>query len=303
MRCRPSTEVKDMARHKLPPQPAKNVQPGLSPPKDDLDFDFATAAPWFPHEKDDPYVLVRVNEAHAKAWAAALGMPVRRCFVTDSIVSAQSATLKVSAKNVIAAALPDPGPVMSGDFGELLVYFYQSAKELPTAVFGPKKWRLKPERTKPAPKSDVLHFVLPSWPTPTKNDVILCAEVKSKATKGKSNPIKEAIDDSVKKDQVSRLTDTLIWLRDKVLIGAPLGDVELPHLERFINATDHPTFEKRFRAVAVVCESLVADELKHAPTTNPEGYTVVVIAVPDLKGTYGAVFEAAKSAVPSGTSP
>lgn len=292
-----------MSRTPRPPQPAKLVQPALSPPKDDLEFNFAAAAPWFPHDRDDPYVLVRVSEPHAKSWAAALGLPVRRCFVSDSIVSSQSAALNVSAKNVIAAALPDPGAVMSGDFGELLVYFYQSAKELPTAVFGPKKWRLKPERTKPAPKSDVVHFVLPSWPTATKNDVVLCAEVKSKATKGDSNPIKEAIDDSVKKDQVSRLTDTLIWLRDKVLIGAPLGDVELPHLERFINATDHPTFEKRFRAVAVVCESLVADELKHAPTTKPEGYTVVVIAVPDLKGTYGAVFEAAKRAVPSGTSP
>lgn len=270
---------------------------------DDLGFDFATAAPWFPHETDDPYVLVRVSDTHAKAWSSALGLTVRRCFISDSLVSAQAASQNVAEKDVIAAALPDPGAVMSGDFGEILVYFYQSTKELPNMVFGPKKWRLKVDRTKPAPMSDVVHFALPSWPTATDKDVVFCTEVKSKATKGKSNPIKEAIADSVGKDQVSRLTNTLVWLRDRVLTGAPLGDVELAHLQRFINATEHPTFEKRFRAVAVVCQSLLDEELQDAPTMASPDYTVVVIAVPDLKGIYGAVFEAAKAAVPSGTSP
>ncbi|MDX9720043.1 MAG: SAVED domain-containing protein [Myxococcota bacterium] len=276
---------------------------GISPGHDDLGFDFALAVPWFHHEEDEPYVLVRVSDDHARAWSSVLGLTVRRCFMSDAIVSAQSEMFNVSAQEVIAASLPDPGATMSGDFGEILVYLYQGAKALPTPVLGAKKWRLKQDRTKPAPKSDVVHFVLPAWPTATEKDAILCAEVKSKATKGKSSPIREAIDDSLNRDQVSRLTDTLVWLHDRILTGASLGDVQRPHLQRFINATDHPAFEKRFSAVAVVCASLIDDELKHAPTIKPEEYTVVVIAVPDLKGTYSSVFEAAMAAAPPGTSP
>jgi len=54
---------------------------------DDLGFDLARAAPWFPHEMDSPYVLVRVSDEHAKSWADGLGVAVRRCYVSDSIIN------------------------------------------------------------------------------------------------------------------------------------------------------------------------------------------------------------------------
>jgi hypothetical protein len=93
------------------------------------------------------------------------------------------------------------------------------------------------------------------------------------------------------------LARTLVWLRERALLE-PLDDVQIAHLDRFINATDHPPAMKRFRAVAVVCQSLIDEELKNAPDTTSPEYTVVVIAVPDLKKTYSAVFAAAKTAVP-----
>ena len=40
-------------------------------------------------------------------------------------------------------------------------------------------------------------------------------------------------------------------------MGEDLGDVKVEHLDRFINATDHPPASKRFCAVAVVCSSPV----------------------------------------------
>jgi hypothetical protein len=263
---------------------------------DDLDFDFAGAAPWFPHDQEKPYVLVRVSDEHAKSWADTLGLAVRRCYVSDSIVTAKAKEHGVDKTEIIAARMPDAGSTMAGDFGEILVYLYQSIKELPAAAFGPKKWRLKQDRTKPAPHSDVLHFILPSWPTASENDVLICSEVKTKSTKGKFDPINAAIGDSAK-DRTSRLARTLVWLRERSLVES-LGDVQIAHLERFINATEHPGAQKRFRAIAVVCKSLVDAELHHAPTTEASEYTVVVIAVPDLKGTYSAVFDAAQKAVP-----
>lgn len=261
---------------------------------DDLGFDFRRAAPWFPHAKEKPYVLVRVSDEHAKSWADAIGLTVRRCYVSDSIITAKAKEHGVAKTDIIAARLPGAGATMAGDFGEILVYLYQSAKD-PTS-FGPKKWRLKQDRTKPAPHSDVLQFVLPTWPKASDDDVLLCSEVKTKSTNGDSTPIQSAIDDSAK-DRTSRLARTLVWLRERALVES-LGDVQIAHLERFINATDYPEAKKQFRAVAVICESLVDDELKHAPKTTAPEYTVVVIAVPDLKETYTTVFEAAKKALP-----
>jgi hypothetical protein len=263
---------------------------------DDLDFDFALTAPWFPHAKDSPYVLVRVSSEHAQSWADSLGLTIRRCYVSDSIINARATELGVDKSQIIAARLPDAGATMAGDFGEILVYFYQGAQELPAAALGAKKWRLKQDRTKPAPHSDVVHFVLPSWPKSSADDVLLCSEVKTKSTKGTFNPIKSAIEDGAK-DRTSRLARTLVWLRERAM-SESLDDIQLAHLDRFINATDHPPAKKRFRAVAVVCQSLVEEELKNAPRTALPEYTVVVIAVPDLKKTYSAVFAAARNALP-----
>lgn len=263
---------------------------------DDLGFDFARAAPWFRHERDTPYVLVRVSDEHAKRWADDLGLAVRRCYVSDSIINERAGALGVDKAEIIAARLPDGGATMAGDFGEILVYFYQGAEVLPAAALGPKKWRLKQDRTKPAPHSDVVQFVLPKWPQSSANDVLLCAEVKTKSTDAGSTPIQSAIDDCGK-DRTSRLTRTLVWLRERALLE-PLGDVQIAHLDRFIKATDHPQATKRFGAVAVICQSLVDEELKSAPKTVSPEYTVVVIAVPDLKNVYSAIFDAAKKALP-----
>lgn len=159
-------------------------------------------------------MLVRVSDEHAKGWTAVLGLPVRRCYVTDAVLAQRADELKVSQADIIAAKMPDPGSTMAGDFGEILCYMYQGAAAQSAAVVGAAKWRLKQDRTKPSPHSDVVHFLVPNWPTPSSDDAILCAEVKTKSTAGASTPIKSAIEDS-KKDRTSRLAKTLVWLRER----------------------------------------------------------------------------------------
>ncbi|HHH31754.1 MAG TPA: DUF1837 domain-containing protein [Polyangiaceae bacterium] len=263
----------------------------------DLGIDIEAALGWFLHAQDAPYVLVRVDAEHASAWSEVLGVAVRRCYVSDDLVQARAAAHGVSEAEVIGAALPDRGSTMSGDFGEILVYFYQAAQELPQQAFGPRKWRLKQDRTKPAPHSDVVHFVLPHWPIPSADDRLLCSEVKTKATNGASAPISEAITDCIK-DRTSRLSKTLAWLRERALLQ-DIQDVDLAKLNRFIDATDPPPATRHFRAVAVVCADLVNGQLDDAPEETPKDYTVVVISVPKLKSTYEAVYDAARQAVPT----
>jgi hypothetical protein len=268
---------------------------GATHTMNELGFDIRQALPWFPHEQEAPYVLVRVSDEHARAWADVLGVPVRRCYVTDALLETRSKELGMPKSRILAAKLPDPGATMAGDFGEILVYFYQAAMEHPQVALGPKKWRLKQDRTKPVPMSDVIHFVLPSWPRASERDVLLCSEVKMKSTKSKYSPIKAAIEDSAK-DRTSRLGRTLAWLEERAL-SENLGDVKIEHLDRFLHATDYPPATKRFRAVAVVCASLVDGELRDAPAETPAGYSVVVIVVPELHRTYNEVFGAARQSV------
>lgn len=269
------------------------------PNDDDLGIDPKSAVPWFPHSRTVPFVLVRVSDQHAKSWARNLGPVVRRSYVSDDTVNQRVDATGYDAQTIIAAKLPDAGSTMAGDFGEIIVSLYQVTRELPAIAIGPRKLRLKQDRTKPAPYSDVVHFVVPLWPSSSTLDVLLCSEVKTKSTNGDSDPITSAIADS-SKDRTSRLARTLVWLRERAL-SESLGDVTIKHLERFINATSHPAATKHFRAVAVICGSLVDGELRNAPTAPNATCTLVVISVPDLHTTYTSVFEAAKKAVPAVT--
>jgi len=263
-------------------------------------LDVNQVLPWFPHEAETPYVLVRVSPDHSIGWAAALQHAVRRCYVTDELLRARAQQLEEELQGtpesrqaqIINSKLPDAGATMAGDFGEILIYMYQAARALPNSAFGPKKWRLKQDRTKPAPCSDVVHFILPTWPTPSGQDEVLCAEVKMKSTDNGKSPIEDAIE-GCGKDRTSRLSRTLQWLKERA-IADPLGAVEIGHLNRFINATDHPAAIKRFRAVAVVCSSLLTAELSKAPAQASPDYTLVVVAVPNLHAVYNAVFQAAR---------
>lgn len=269
------------------------MSPGAT---DDLGIDLAEVATWFAHDHETPYVLARISEETSRQLGRELAMAVRRCYVADDSLQSRANATGCPITELIAARLPDPGSTMSGDFGEILVYVYLAARQLPERAIGPLKWRLKQDRTKPAPGSDVIHFVLPSWPAASAADVLMCAEVKTKATGGRTSPITAAIDDSVK-DRTSRLSRTLVWLRERALLE-PVAGADIAVLERFIHASDHPAARREFRAVAVICDSLVGAELASLPAAFPAESKVVVLVVPALQSTYTAVFTAAASAVP-----
>lgn len=261
----------------------------------DLGIDTATIKSWFEDQRQSPYILVRVSDEHAAAWADVLGVPVRQCYIDDALLEERATATHRPKSELVAAKLPDRGSTMAGDFGEILVFLYHAAVEPEIELIGPKKWRLKQDRKKAAPYSDVIHFVLPHWPEPSTDDRILCSEVKTKSTAGVSSPISSAVADC-EKDRTSRLAKTLVWLKERALYE-DLGTTTVAHLERFTKATDYPAAQKQFRAVAVICARLVDGELEDAPEEEPSEHTVVVIAVPDLKQRYEDVFDAVHASV------
>jgi hypothetical protein len=258
---------------------------------DELGLNVIDAVPWFVQIHDKPFLLISVPEAHANLWTTNMFHAVRRCYITDGEVASSSKTQGLPQKEIIGSKLPDAGSVMSGDFGEILAYIFHAARAHPKLLIGPKKWRLKQDRRKPAPHSDVLHFFLPDWPNATSDDSLYCSEVKAKATSSNSTPVTSAISDSAK-DRTSRLARTLVWLRERALTQN-FGAIQRAHIERFINATDYPAATRHFFAIAVICSSEAADELKIAAQATPTDSTLVVILVPHLKAIYSAVFDAA----------
>lgn len=271
----------------------------------ELGLDPQTVKKWYDVEVHANYTLLSFNEDHAVRMAEYLDAAIRRSYLSDGGLRASDernrevlgGTSEGRQRTIVASKLPDPGSTMAGDFGEILTYAIQSTLELPQTAFGPKKWSLKQDRTKPAPKSDVVHFILPAWPTSSDQDRLLCAEVKVKSTPGgdMAKPIISAIQDC-EKDRTSRLSDTLEWLKERALHES-LGETQIAHLDRFIQPDKHPTATKSFSAVAVVCSSFVGEVLNHIPDPSSSDFRLLVISVPDLKAVYEGCYQAAMTSL------
>lgn len=255
---------------------------------DDVDLDawFEVVEP----PTDTPVLLVRVSSEVAATWVVDLVPGARRCYISDAALDARAAASGADRSEVLAAALPDRGSVMAGDFGEILTFVYLGRARAGDTL-GPKKWRLKDDRRRPAPHSDVVQFVVPGWPQASAADELLCAEVKTKSTDGNSTPISSAIADS-EKDRLTRLARTLAWLKERALLGH-LESPPVAVIDRFLtDAHEHAPVTKTYFAVAVVSESVLDGVLAEAPETPPQDCTVLVLVVPELKAIYEAVFDA-----------
>lgn len=260
---------------------------------EELGLDSQVASQWFKPIQNASILQVAVEGSTTVLWPQQLLHAVRRAYITDAQIAAGAAKNSVTDLEVIASKLPDAGSIMAGDFGEILVYIYHASNTTGPKLVGPKKWRMKQDRRHAAPHSDVVLFSLPHWPHPSSSDVVYCSEVKTKSTVAPSEPIATAIA-GAEKDRASRLAKTLVWLRERAMTEN-LGAIDIPRLERFINAAQHPPATWRYFAVAVICSSVAQAEMAQLPKSYPAGVLLIVIIVPNLKGTYTAVFEAVRS--------
>lgn len=257
----------------------------------ELGVDLEALGEMFATTQTSPFTVVEIDTDQASTFADWLGVPVRRCYISDASLHERVTETAKSAQEIIAAKLPDRGSTMAGDFGEILTALFQAAREHPGEVLDPKKWRLKQDRTKPAPLSDVVQMLLPHWPDASEDDRIICSEVKTKSTPGTSTPIPDAIADS-EKDSSRRFVRTLNWLKERAL-DTGLSTISVEQLDRFIHAIDFPAATREFCAVAVISASLVAGELVGVQAPPASERALIVISVPDLKANYERVYDAA----------
>src|SRR4051812_5090556 len=124
----------------------------------DLDVDIELIRSWFDEHGDHETtaLVVGPSDEATATWVTELVAGARRCYASDDFLDQRAAEVGASRADVLAALLPDPGAVMAGDFGEIVAFLFLASREHPTDVIGPKKWRLKQDRLKAAPYSDVV---------------------------------------------------------------------------------------------------------------------------------------------------
>ncbi|MCA0373883.1 MAG: DUF1837 domain-containing protein [Proteobacteria bacterium] len=216
------------------------------------------------------------------------------CYISQQTINTQMQRTGLSKTEVIQNKLPDAGNVMSGDFGEILTLFFLGSYE-EEQLKKIQKWRFKQDRLKAAPHSDVILLNCPKLASPSENDFVICAESKAKATRStKYRPIANAIE-GYNADKTGRLARTLAWLREKA-IEDDIG-TDIAYIERFTIHATAKTFQKKYKAFAIIDYNFLDEELLHElelPQQNPE-FELLAIGINDLKALYEECFSRAIS--------
>jgi hypothetical protein len=179
--------------------------------------------------------------------------------------------------------LPDKGNIKSGDFGEIFSFHtvIENYRNKKIDLIGPLKWSWK-DRNKPAQYADAVLFHISKDPKYSKDDLLITIESKMKATKSKRHRIQEAIN-GANNDRLTRLSKTLNWLEEKY---ARLGDIDNKKLAiRFGNPSEHGTYKKEHKAIAILDKAFEREELDK-PLNQNQDIIVIVFLFDDLKGAY-----------------
>lgn len=184
----------------------------------------------------------------------------RQCYISDEDLKSRILKQKKSMEEVIKMYIPDPGKTMSGEFSEILSYQLIQDQHTSVPLFGPKKWLWKNDRNEPMKKTDVVLFGQEDENTPSLEDVIVAAEIKTKSTRGSFHPIQDGIKGTVD-DHVTRLAKTFTWLEEQY---TRLNEPEsFQKIERFVYAIE-PRFgpyKKKYKTIAVIDEDFIDEEI------------------------------------------
>ncbi|WP_226683624.1 Hachiman antiphage defense system protein HamA [Sutcliffiella horikoshii] len=212
----------------------------------------------FSSEEKDSYLILKLDDE--MKLLGKLPDYYRKCYIHDHNLEERIKKFELPAEKILENFIPDPGKTMSGEFSEILTYqlIIDMYKEID--LFGPKKWLWKVDRNEPMKKTDVILFGFENEGTVSHEDLVVSAEIKSKATEGEFHPLQDAINGS-KDDYVKRMAITLSWLEEQYI---RINDLDAKKsIQRFINSIDpeYGPFKKHFKAMAVIDSGIVQNEL------------------------------------------
>lgn len=241
-------------------------------------------------------------------------IPFRRAYLSDEKLDRLEAKKQNSRKDIINRRLPDPGDVMSGDFGEILTYYMATELWSPEVNFKPMKWRLKDDPKKASPKTDVVLFRLVNdVNNPDANDTLITYEAKAHATpiagKYRTHTQKSAITykdgkdcctfvDAVfdaDKDRASRAAESIVYLKN---IAEDTDDDEfMDVLKRFEQGYTVP-YNTLHNAVAIIESTDIDNQINRMPKdlmANFPGIVLYCMPIKNLKIVYESIFSQLKN--------
>lgn len=214
---------------------------------------------------------------------------MQSCYIAQELLEERVDVTGCSKSEILETLLPNSGNIMSGDFGEILTLYFL-ASEQPEALEKIKKWRYKVEKNRASPFTDVVILHREFDNNISNNDFVIAAESKAKATRNNATaPLKNAIEGALK-DRISRLAVTLVWLKEKLILsGTP---EEITFIKRFTDDALHKTYNKIFKAVAIVDRALIDEELvKELEIPEHDDFEVIALAIPNLRDLYRRCFK------------
>ncbi|WP_141529482.1 Hachiman antiphage defense system protein HamA [Bacillus sp. AFS001701] len=219
-----------------------------------------------------------------------LPLHFRKCYITDEDLINSVNELSLHYSDLLKDYyLPNPGNVMSGEFGEILSYFILNEYYLPILLNGPRKWLWKDDRNQAVQKTDVMLFHKED--SPSKKDLLVSAEIKAKATKNKQyDPVYNAVEGAYD-DYLRRLGVSLNWLKAKYVKARNLSEIK--DLERFLDPVTYGEYTKHFKAIVVIDTELIEAELvreRELKEFNAD-FEIIFISINNLKSAYESTYE------------
>lgn len=236
-------------------------------------------------------------------------IPFRRAYLSDERLDKIEAKKQNSRKEIINRRLPDPGDVMSGDFGEILTYYMATELWSQDVNYKPMKWRFKDDPKKASPKTDVILFrFVNDVNHPDANDRLITYEAKAhaKPISGKYRvhvqkpsitykdgkyccSFVDAVFDA-DRDRASRAAESIIYLKNK---AEDTDDDEFMEvLKRFEYGYTIP-YDAEYNAVAIIESSDIDNQISRMPkdlmTTFPD-IVLYCIPIKNMQQVYEAVF-------------
>lgn len=236
--------------------------------------------------EQNEFAVLKLKSDEIDVFLDKLPVEYRKCYITDEHLVASVRELNMHYSDLLKDHyLPDPGNVMSGEFGEILSYFLLKERYLPEKELdGPKKWLWKDDRNHAIQKTDVMLFSYGGTPAP--DDLLVSGEIKAKTTDSKRyNPIKNAVY-GAHEDFVSRLGVSLAWLKSRYVKERD-GD-RVARVERFLDPVTYGTYHKHFKAVVVIDDALLAEEVarERSLVGFPTEFEILLVSIQGLKSAY-----------------
>jgi hypothetical protein len=248
--------------------------------------------------EDSDIIKVTLKDDERDIFLSKLPDFYREAYIAKNELDLRVETFESSHALELSELVPDKGSIRSGDFGEVLSYLFFKERHQVHGVDGPLKWRWKQDKNTAAPYSDVILFACPNVEVPCVDDLLVSVESKMKATESELNQIQKAID-GAESDYVSRIANSLAWMKRKYKIEAAKADADtdgikniIAKIERFINADEKGPYQKKVKAIAFIDQSWFEDDLLRPiakPTIQGLDLTIFAVSISKLKEAYNEV--------------